>query len=121
MVHARRETGDGLSVRFSSSKGRVAKFSWGTYHIEGFNDSRWSENMVINIGSDLETALIESARRQGVEPEVLAQDALRERFLAGPSTIQPRSEWERLLLSTGSDCAVSLSDSALSSDGLYEW
>ena len=76
--------------------------------------------MVIHLGTELEAALIESARRKGVAPEVLAQDALRERFLASPSTVQPRSEWERRLLSAASDCGVSLPDSALNSDGLYE-
>ena len=76
--------------------------------------------MVIHISTELEAALIESARRQGSTPEVLAQDALREKFLAAPSMVQPRSEWERRLLSAASDCRVSLPDSALSSDGLYE-
>ena len=76
--------------------------------------------MVIHISTELEAALLESARRQGIAPEVLAQDALRERFLAAPSMVQPRSEWERRLFSAASDCGVSLPDSALSSDGLYE-
>ena len=76
--------------------------------------------MVIHLGSDLEAALIESARRQGISPEILAQDALRERFLASPSTALQRSEWEKHLLSAASDCGVSLPDSALTSDGLYE-
>lgn len=76
--------------------------------------------MVIHLGSELEAALIESARRQGVAPEVLALDALRERFLAAASTVRPRDEWERRLLGVATDCGVSLPDSALSSDGLYE-
>ncbi len=33
---------------------------------------------------------------------------------------QPRDEFERLLMSLGTDCGVSLSDEALSSDGIYE-
>lgn len=76
--------------------------------------------MVIHLGSELESALIETARRQGVAPEVLALDALRERFLAAAATTRPPHEWERSLLSAATDCGTSLPDSALSSDGLYE-
>ena len=32
----------------------------------------------------------------------------------------PRDEWERRLLAIGTDCGVSLSDEALSSEGLYD-
>ena len=76
--------------------------------------------MVIHVSPELEAALAESARRLGVAPEALALDTLRERFLPEVSTIQPRDEWERRLLGAASDCGVSLPDSALSSDGLYE-
>jgi hypothetical protein len=76
--------------------------------------------MVIQLGPELEAALIESARRRGVAPESLALDTLRERFLAAASTVQPRDEWERHLLGAATDCGVSLPHSALSSDGLYE-
>jgi len=34
--------------------------------------------------------------------------------------IQPRDEWERGLLAAASDCGVSLSNEAVSSEGLYE-
>ena len=46
--------------------------------------------MVITLGPELEAALNEQARHQGVAVEVLALDALRERFLAPASPIQPR-------------------------------
>jgi predicted DNA-binding antitoxin AbrB/MazE fold protein len=36
------------------------------------------------------------------------------------SNIVPQDEWEQLLLSVAHDCGVSLSDSAVSSEGLYE-
>jgi hypothetical protein len=75
--------------------------------------------MVIEIQAELEAALIESARRQGTDPEALALGALRQRFL-DDSAIQPRDEWERRLLGSATDCGVSLPHSALSSDGLYE-
>jgi hypothetical protein len=76
--------------------------------------------MVIHLGSELEAALIESARRQGVAPEALALEVLRERFLAPAPAVRPQDEWERRLLGAATDCGVSLPHSALSSDGLYE-
>ena len=36
------------------------------------------------------------------------------------TTIQPQDEWEQRLLAVAKDCGVSLPDSALSSEGLYE-
>ena len=38
--------------------------------------------MVITLGPEVEAALNEVARRQGVAPDVLAVNALRDRFLA---------------------------------------
>jgi predicted transcriptional regulator len=75
--------------------------------------------MVITLGPELEAALNEVARRQGVAPDVLAVNALRERFLAA-AALQPLDEWERGLLEAARDCGVSLPDSALSSEGLYD-
>jgi predicted DNA-binding antitoxin AbrB/MazE fold protein len=34
--------------------------------------------------------------------------------------VEPRDEWERRLLDQATDCGVSLSNVALSSEGLYE-
>lgn len=76
--------------------------------------------MVITLGPDLEAVLSDIARKQGVAPEVLALSALRERFLAHTLRLQPRDEWERSLLDAARDCGVSLPDSALSSEGLYD-
>lgn len=76
--------------------------------------------MVITLGPDLEAALDEVAHTQGVAPETLALDALRERFLAAAVRLQPRDEWERGLLNAARDCGVSLPDSALSSEALYD-
>jgi hypothetical protein len=72
--------------------------------------------MVITLPPRLEAALSEQARRRGVAPEVLAVDALRDRFLP----IEPRDEWERRLFGCAIDCGVSVPDSALTSDALYE-
>jgi uncharacterized protein (DUF433 family) len=76
--------------------------------------------MVITLSPDLEAALKEAASQRGVVPEVLALDVLRERFLGSASALQPRDEWERRLLGLAMDCGVSLPDSALSSEELYD-
>jgi hypothetical protein len=75
--------------------------------------------MVINLGPELEAALNEQARRQGVAPEELALSALWERFLP-PAPPEPRDGWERGLLDAARPWGVSLPDSALSSEGLYD-
>jgi hypothetical protein len=76
--------------------------------------------MTVTLGADLEAALKEEARRQGVSPEALALRILRERLATPKGPDQPRDEWERLVLGMGTDCGVSLSNEALSSEGLYE-
>jgi len=76
--------------------------------------------MVITLGPDLEAVLSDLARKQGVAPEDLALSALRERFLADASRLEPRDEWERGLLDAAKECGVSLRNSALSSEGLYD-
>ena len=76
--------------------------------------------MVIHISPELEAALIESARSRGTTPDALAIGALRERFLPPMPAVEPRDEWERALLRAATNCGVSLSDSALSRENLYE-
>jgi hypothetical protein len=75
--------------------------------------------MVITLGPELVAALKEAADKQGIPPEELALNVLRIRFLM-PAALQPRDEWERGLLEAARDCGVSLPDSALSSEGLYD-
>jgi hypothetical protein len=75
--------------------------------------------MVITVGPELEAALSEVARRHGIAPEVLAVNALQERFMHS-AALEPRDEWERSLLALAQDCGVSLSDSALSREELYD-
>jgi hypothetical protein len=77
-------------------------------------------DMVITLTLELEAALNELARRRGVAPEVLALVALRERLIAMTRAVEPRDEWERLLVKAGTNCGVSLPHEALSSEGLYE-
>jgi hypothetical protein len=76
--------------------------------------------MVIKLTPDLETAISEAAVQRRMAPEVLALAVLRERFLGTASVLQPQDEWERGLLAAARECGVSLSDSALSSEGLYD-
>lgn len=76
--------------------------------------------MVITLGSELEAALKEAAGRQGVAPEVLALDALQERFVGTALALQPQDEWERRLLEAATDCVVSLSNEALSRESMYD-
>jgi hypothetical protein len=76
--------------------------------------------MVITLTPDLSAALNDLARKQGLSPEVLAVNALRERFLNPAPRVQPRDEWGSGLLAAASDCGVSLSNEAVSSEGLYE-
>lgn len=76
--------------------------------------------MVITLGPDLEAALNDLARKQGTTPEELALKVLRERFLGTAVALEPRDEWERGLLAAARDWGVSLSNEALSSEGLYD-
>jgi predicted transcriptional regulator len=76
--------------------------------------------MVLNLDPELETALSALARQRGVPPEVLALQALRERFLAGTRADGSQDEWVRRLRQVATDCGLALSDAAVSSEGLYE-
>ena len=76
--------------------------------------------MVITIGKELEAALSDAARRQGVAPEDLALNVLRERFLTMAVPLKPRDEWERGLLEAARPWGISLPDTAVSSEALYD-
>ncbi len=76
--------------------------------------------MVVTLGPELESALKEAAQRTGTTPESLALDTLRQRFLASAPRIQARDEWEQGILDVATDCGVSLSNEAVSSEGIYE-
>ena len=75
--------------------------------------------MVISLDAELEAALVAAGNSQGAEPEALAVKTLRNIFVPRPR-LEPRDEWERRLRSAASDCGVTLSDEALSSEGLYD-
>lgn len=76
--------------------------------------------MVITLESELETALNDAASRRGVAAETLAINALREQFLKKTDLPEPRDEWERRLLGLAEDCGVSLPDSALRREAIYD-
>jgi predicted DNA-binding antitoxin AbrB/MazE fold protein len=40
--------------------------------------------------------------------------------LAETTSLEPHDDWERRLLAVAKDCGVSLSDSAVGSEGLYD-
>jgi hypothetical protein len=76
--------------------------------------------VVITLEPELEAALNQAARRRGVAPELLVLDALRQRFLHSAAPAGPHDEWELRLLGMARECGVSLPDTALSRQALYE-
>lgn len=76
--------------------------------------------MVITIDPALESAIRGQAASRGIAPEALVLEVLRERFVPARPAIEPRDDWERELLAIASDYGVSLPDSALTSDELYD-
>jgi hypothetical protein len=78
------------------------------------------KTMVIRLGPELDAALNEVDRRQGARPEVLALEALRARFLTPTRKDESSDEWAQRLRQIATDCGVSLSDAAVSSEGIYE-
>jgi hypothetical protein len=75
--------------------------------------------MVLTVSPKLEAALAEQAGRRGVDPAAMALDILC-RHLLPLDPPAPADDWERGLLAAATDCGVSLPDSALSSEGLYD-
>jgi hypothetical protein len=75
--------------------------------------------VVVTLDPKLEAALKEQASRQGLAPEEFALKVLRDRLITA-APLEPRDEWERGLLAAARDCGVSLPNSALSSEGLYD-
>jgi hypothetical protein len=76
-------------------------------------------NLVITLPPELEGALNDLARQKGIAPEAVLIAALRERLGEQARAIEPRDDWERLILQAGTNCGVSLPNEALSSEGLY--
>ncbi len=76
--------------------------------------------MDILLTPELEMALHQMARRQGVSPSEFVKSLLYQRLGAPPLAQISPEDWERLVLHIGVDCGVSLSNEALSSNGLYD-
>ena len=80
--------------------------------------------MTIMLNPEIVQALTEAAHRRGINPEAYLLDLLHGKLgMASTSTLaslQPADEWEEKLLSMASDCGTSLSNEAVSSEGLYE-
>lgn len=75
--------------------------------------------MIITLPPRMASTLIAEAGRRGIAPEELAVEVLR-RHLCPVTLPIPADEWERQLFGAAIDCGVSVSDAALSSDGLYD-
>ncbi len=90
--------------------------------------------MIITLTPDIEQMLAEEAEKTGTTAEALALDRLQashessqKRNHVIPSFIDyrdtlppPRNDWERRLRSIGTPCGVSLSNEAVSSEGIYD-
>jgi hypothetical protein len=76
--------------------------------------------MTITVPPELEAVLKDRALRLGTTPEALALRVLQEMLVPPPPPLEPRDDWERLMLAAGTDCGVSVPPSALTSDGLYD-
>ncbi len=80
--------------------------------------------MTIQLTPDIESAVSIRAQEQGTTPEAIVLAMLREALSQAsplfPSSAAPRDEWEAKLRRLASHCGVSLSNEAVSSEGLYE-
>jgi hypothetical protein len=77
-------------------------------------------NLVVSLPAELADALRALAQQKGMTAEDLVINTLRDQLASVVPTIQPRDDWERLILQAGTDCGVSLPHAALTSEGLYE-
>lgn len=75
--------------------------------------------MVVNLSPELQAAVDDMAKRQGVSPESLVLSIVRQSLLP-VAPIEPRDEWERRLLAIATPCGASLSNLDVSSEGLYD-
>jgi len=75
--------------------------------------------MTVTLDSELEAKLSDYARVLGKTPEDLAVAILREKLIRCAMPV-PQDEWERRLFGAAKDYGVSLSDWAVSSEGIYE-
>lgn len=80
--------------------------------------------MTITLTREIEEGLTAQAKVQGVTSERLALEKLHQEFAVAaseqrPQPFEPQDEWERRLLQAASPAGVSLSNEAVSSEGIY--
>jgi hypothetical protein len=82
--------------------------------------------VTVTLPPELEQVAVAEAQRLGVTPEDVVLNALRDKLpvrntaTTAQLAFEPQDEWERGLLSMGFHTGVSLSDEAVSSEGLYD-
>lgn len=76
--------------------------------------------MTITLNPEILDALQKHAQQHGTTPEALVLAMLREKFALPAIAPVAQGDWEKLVLDIGTDCGLSLSHEALSSEGLYE-
>ncbi len=81
----------------------------------------------ITLTPDIEQGVTQRAQELGTTPEHLVLEKLRAEFAPAAAEreqqtrpFEPQDEWERRLLAASSPCGVSLSNEAVSSEGIYE-
>ena len=83
-----------------------------------------TSSVTITLTPHLQQAVFERAREQQTTPEAIILDAVREKLSErardDQSQGQPPDEWQKRLRKLASHCGVSLSNEAVSSEGLYD-
>ncbi len=80
--------------------------------------------MTLTLAPDIETLVTETARERGKTPGEFIDHFLRENLMPKPrqpiNGITPRDDWEERILKLGAPSGVSLSNEAVSSEGIYD-
>ena len=80
--------------------------------------------MTLALAPDIETLVTETAQERGTTPGEFIDHFLRENLMPKQrqaiNEIVPRDDWEERILKLGTDCGVSLSNEAVSSEGIYD-
>ena len=81
----------------------------------------------ITLTPEIEQEVAKRAQQIGTTPERLVLEKLRTEFAPTAAEakqqarpFEPQDDWERRLVSIGTPCGTSLSNEAVSSEGLYE-
>lgn len=74
----------------------------------------------VTLSLELERVAVEQAQRAGKSPQQIVLGVLESSLL--PTSVSPATadEWQRKLKAASVDCGTSLSDEAVSSNGLYD-